>query len=279
MRILTILASILLFTAAHPAGADEQLFRLGLNLPGSGRKQEPPGERLANAACSGDLKGVRAALQLGADPNFSTTVLDAIGTPLFLNAVCRSASAVAEGDRSGIARVLLDAGAKPSIMGTLVFRDFSVPMPPLLAAAYTNRPEVVSILLQGGASVKEVDQARGGSVLHWAAEGTCRDCVAVLIRYGADVNERNLMGLMPLTVAAAQGDERMVALLLENGARPFAKEAMGKSAMDVAANDKVRELLGAAQRRVIGTYAAVALSLLFLLGAGILFLARREPSS
>lgn len=233
-------------------------------------------ERLSEAACAGKLSDVKRALKAGASAQASGTLYDASGSALFLNAICPRGEAIAEGDRVPIAGLLVDAGSAVAQRGAVFFPGAKVPMAPHVAAAYTNRPELLAYLLEKGAPVDEGDGARDGTALHWAAEGSCVKCIPVLLAAGADLERRNKMGLTALFVAAARGDSEMTAALLSYGANPFVKEAMGRSAINEAGSEKVRELLRHAQWRIYGTYGAGVLAVLFLLGIGVLLLKRGE---
>ena len=64
-----------------------------------------------------------------------------------------------------------------------------------------------------------------------------RDLVSVdnLIREGASVEARGTNGMTPLMEAAEQGSVPLLSLLLENGAKPNAKDEQGETALSWAA--------------------------------------------
>ena len=64
---------------------------------------------------------------------------------------------------------------------------------PLILAAYYDRKEVVALLLQKGARVRDKD-GTGNSALMGACFKGYEEVVALLLEAGADVNERNAMG-------------------------------------------------------------------------------------
>jgi cytochrome c len=118
-----------------------------------------------DAAKTGDIAAITAALDAGADVNGR----DVFATPLYY--------AVDAGHLEA-AKLLISRGANvetPSIWG-----------PPLLPAAFDGRIELVTLLLDSGANPNVQYQTK--TALHTAAERGWLDCVKALVEAGADVN-------------------------------------------------------------------------------------------
>ncbi|MCL2311555.1 MAG: ankyrin repeat domain-containing protein, partial [Firmicutes bacterium] len=62
-------------------------------------------------------------------------------------------------------------------------------------------------------------------------------------RAGIDVNVPNKNNVTPLMLAAKKNSERMVKALLEAGAKKYVKDNYGKTALDYATSDKIKDLL------------------------------------
>ncbi|HEX7408441.1 MAG TPA: ankyrin repeat domain-containing protein [Candidatus Binatia bacterium] len=93
----------------------------------------------------------------------------------------------------------------------------------LHSAAFSQREDVVAVLLMHGASIKAVE-SRGQTPLHVATERGNKPIAALLLDDGADVNSRDNEGNTPLHEATAHlGDVSAIRLLLERGANPLAK--------------------------------------------------------
>jgi ankyrin repeat protein len=92
---------------------------------------------------------------------------------------------------------------------------------PLHLAAFFGRPEAVALLLRVGAGVEaEATNSFLARVrpLHSAAAGGHLECCRLLVDAGADVNAQQGGGGTPLAAARANGDEALVALLVDAGA-------------------------------------------------------------
>ncbi|RWA59543.1 ankyrin repeat domain-containing protein [Mesorhizobium sp.] len=120
---------------------------------------------LHQAAKSGDLAAITAALNAGAD----LEEMEKGATPLFL--------AVRSGHPEA-AELLIQRGAdvnKESALGL-----------PITVAVLKNSVDLMRLLLAHGAHANTA--VRGEPILHLAVANGCLDCVKVLVEAGADVN-------------------------------------------------------------------------------------------
>lgn len=119
-----------------------------------------------DAAKTGDVAGITAALEAGADINAD----DGGGTPLYF--------AVKRGHLSA-AKLLVERGADV-IVGSNYWGDV------LTIATGELRVDLMSLLLAHGANPNST--FNGESVLHVAVKYRCLACVKLLVEAGADVN-------------------------------------------------------------------------------------------
>ncbi len=136
-------------------------------------------------------------------------------------------------------------------------------VPALTLAVYHRKPEIVSLLENGGATadifsaamlgrpdlLREILAASPDSVnsfspdgwtpLHLAAFFGQRECVELLLNAGAKLNERssNAMQNMPLHAAAPGRHADIVRILLERGAWVNARQHGGWTALHAAAQN------------------------------------------
>ncbi len=132
---------------------------------------------------------------------------------------------------------------------------------PLHYAADANRcepaaqKETIEYLIAAGADPNAVDKS-GVSPLHRAVRTRASDAVRALLAGGAEVRARNGNGSAPLHLAvqdtgrggagsarARSEQEKIVAMLLEAGAQPTDKDGRGKSVVEAATNERIRNLL------------------------------------
>ncbi|EGD83106.1 hypothetical protein PTSG_03747 [Salpingoeca rosetta] len=109
-------------------------------------------------------------------------------------------------------------------------------------ASLTNEIDELQELIDQGADVNS-SNAEGVTALHTACiEGSVK-VATLLVRSGAHVNARDMDWWTPLHTAAACGQWRIARLLINNGADLRAVTADGELAIDLADEDKVRDLL------------------------------------
>lgn len=106
---------------------------------------------------------------------------------------------------------------------------------PLGLAAFFGHHEIVSFLLDRGASVNQPSN-NGPKVapLHAAVARGYIEIVRVLLARGADVNQPQEQGITPLHGAAFEGNQELVSLLLAAGADATARTDDGKTPLDIA---------------------------------------------
>lgn len=114
---------------------------------------------------------------------------------------------------------------------------------------------VVEYLIEAGADPNALDKS-GVSPLHRAVRTRASAAVHALLSGGAHVDLRNASGSTPLHLAvqntgrggsgsarALREQEKIIAILLDAGARAVDRDANGRSVRDAASNDRIRGLL------------------------------------
>lgn len=106
---------------------------------------------------------------------------------------------------------------------------------PLALAAFFAGVSTVRLLLDAGADVGAgARNQMKVQPLHAAVAVRNRDAVALLLERGADPNARQQVGYTPLMGAAGSGIDPLVSLLLAHGADPSLVTEDGKSAASIA---------------------------------------------
>jgi ankyrin repeat protein len=119
----------------------------------------------------------------------------------------------------------------------------------LMMAAFKRNTPAALALLERGAKVNR----KGWSPLHYAGAGDAADIARVLIARGAALDARAPGGLTPLMMAAREGQESAVAVLLEAGANTSLKSSDGMTAADFADRmDKPRIVKAINSHRPVG---------------------------
>lgn len=155
-------------------------------------------ESIHAAAAAGNANAVSALLaadvrraMLAVEPGGITPIVLAVQSAL------QQALGVSEADRLRTVQLLLDAGADANSYVTLA-HDANARIPALYFACVSNNVPVVRLLLQRGANPND-----GESVYH-AAELNHRECLSVLLEYGAQLGRTDQQhGNTPLYFLAA----------------------------------------------------------------------------
>ena len=178
-------------------------------------------EALLAAARDDDVQFVKALLDAGADPKFSSK--DGL-TALMIAADSGSAEMV---------DILIAAGsdvnaADKQRSGSTV----------LMSAAGSNRDasRKVRALLKSGADAKRTDEY-GETALMMAIGSDNVDAVEDLIRAGSNVSRGGYQGWTPLMHAAGRGRARIVSILLQAGADKNDTDERGTTALMLAAEN------------------------------------------
>jgi len=173
-----------------------------------------------------------------------------------------------------VVEVLLDSGEDVNFLGGWWFDVEGEDYTALSVAVERGHWEVAELLLNRGADPNRnwvlVSQAHRGDIrsVEWllaagankylsealrnAAFKGHRNIVKVLLEHGADPNATDLRfqesggAGTPLMTAAEEGHEEVLKLLLEHGADPTASNVEGRTAMDFAADDSIKEMLAQA---------------------------------
>lgn len=152
-----------------------------------------------DAAKKGDVAGLTAALDAGADVNAS----NGLATPLYY---------AVDGAHLEAVKLLVDRGA-----------DVNAPTtwgPALMPAVANGKIELVTLLLQKGANPNSDFKTK--TALHVAAEHGYLDCVKALVEAGANVNARSsgdgaASSITPIHLAKFNGRTEVADYLMAHG--------------------------------------------------------------
>ncbi len=121
---------------------------------------------------------------------------------------------------------------------------------PLHLASFSGSGETVRTLLDRGADARARSRnPMNLEPLHSAAALGHYEAAELLLARGADPNARQAGGWTPLQSRALHGDERMTRLLLAHGGDPDQPADDGRTARQLARDDRIRSLFDAARRR------------------------------
>jgi ankyrin repeat protein len=101
---------------------------------------------------------------------------------------------------------------------------------PLMMAAFRHHKKAVLALIDKGAIINR----KGWSALHYAAASGDQDIARILLARGAAIDAPARGLLTPLMMAAREGHEAMVGLLLAAGADPAPTDSDNQTALQIA---------------------------------------------
>ena len=116
------------------------------------------------------------------------------------------------------------------------------PFPLLSIAAFNGRAGMCEILLAEGADANIGSRTNGGRALHSAAGHGFTACVRLLLRAGADVNARGIIGATPLHIASQHGRVHAAKLLIAAGANLLARDQHDFTPLRIAIYSGQREV-------------------------------------
>ncbi len=204
----------------------ELLLRAGASVGSTNYEAQTP---LHVAAAVGSKELCLLFLDAGADVN----AIDQKGaTPLIL------ALAPKQGDT---VRVLLQKGANANQSVT----NGMFPNALFLAIA-NSTPDVLTALLEAKADLKVTKGEGQTLLLETISLNRSVEMVESLLQAGANPNQKNLAGNLPLVQAALNGRTDMVKTLLDYKADPNATDASGQTAMKIATSRALSPAYGQA---------------------------------
>jgi ankyrin repeat protein len=208
------------------------------------RDTEPGLNPLVRAAREGNTRLVELILERMAATMESDAVADILREPYLMS------EAISEGNTE-VVRLLVAAGApvrheetglspplswavyknKPEIVKVFLDRGASLDIridsrTPLWWAASHGHTEMVRLLLAQGVPVNYVD--RDERALGVAAQNGYTETVALLLEAGANIEATGRLDMTPLHIASRSGQEKVVAFLLAHGASPHTASRLVK---------------------------------------------------
>ncbi len=165
----------------------------------------------------------------------------------------------AAGYRLEIVKLLLAAGADPNAAKNM---RKSMPLHYAADGCLTcpawnakRQVETIRLLLRGGADIHQQDM-NGATALHRAVRTRCAAAVQCLLQAGADPMMKNKPGSTPFHLAvqntgrggsghpaAIEGQRKIIETFLAAGLSTKLKDGKGKSVVDCARSEWIRELL------------------------------------
>jgi len=120
---------------------------------------------------------------------------------------------------------------------------------PLYKAVVGRRKDIMQMLIDKLADPNIPDD-QGNTPLHrLASKGNDIELAEVLIKGGADINAKNYKDSMPLHEAVRNENFRMVEFLISKGAYLYAKDMLGRTPLDLARSDRMRQILMEAMKK------------------------------
>jgi ankyrin repeat protein len=202
--------------------------------------------QILRAASSGSITKIRELLDKGENIN----VVDRNGCSVLHYTVLNCTDHLRNPpklDPEGMKRVLLDnirelieKGANPNTSRDSKYGGYEGT--PLHDAARKNMTEIVEILLEAGADIEADVRHRLNTPLIDAVENGHKEMTSFLLDKGADVSAR-VFGCTALHVAVEKGGKEVVKLLLAKDAEVNLEDRKGKTPLDYAETEEMKELL------------------------------------
>lgn len=166
------------------------------------------------AAYYGHAECVRLLVSAGMDVNYSREL-----TPLVFAVYGSTQDESKKKQYIKCVKTLLDCGAKVDYRYSGNTHAYS---PSVLVATRFNQPEILAMLIQAGAEIKN-GKLYDPSPLYFAAEAGCKKCVELLLAAGVDpcrgiIDINNERQMQPLYIAAYNGHADCVKQLISAGA-------------------------------------------------------------
>jgi len=211
---------------------------IALMLVVAGPAWAADGDELVQKAWAGDLEGISALIDAGADVDAKD---DAGSTALVLAASFR--------DYDDVVELLLASGADANVTD-------STGRTPLMAAVSVSK-KTTNILLYNGADVMPRSESGATAFLHCAMghlEGQDRiDVAELLLSKGADINDALDVGTTALMIAVARNDLELVKYLVSKGIKLDAtRKKDGKTALALAKEAGNAEIVAYLREEVRG---------------------------
>lgn len=130
-------------------------------------------------------------------------------------------------DHAGVIKLLLAAGADPNTKAEALRSS------PLQVAALNGKLQTVKILLKAGANIEQKD-AEGATALFYAAFNNNIDMMKLLMEAGAKINAKDKNNHTPLFTAAIRGNTEAIRLLAKAGADLEVERAVGVHGLGTA---------------------------------------------
>ena len=209
------------------------------------------------ASQNGNAKIIAKLIDAGANPN----------APVMAHAETALMMAARGGDLDSV-KVLLDHGAQVNAVETL--RGTTA----IMWAAEQNHPAIVKLLAERGADLKAQSTilhppqrrglafarpdappaVKGGlTPLLFAVREGALECVQVLVKAGADVNQTSVDGSAPLLVAVQNGYYDLAAFLLDHGANPNQANDKGWTPLYLAVKNRNQETTAVPAPSAVGS--------------------------
>lgn len=154
-------------------------------------------------------------------------------------------------DEHGITPVMLAITShRYTILETLIeakanidFKDPTEGTTLLMYASSIGDRQLVRLLVDAGVDVHDRDNA-GWTALMYASQHGDPNIIRTLIKGGANTDSQDFVnGATPLMIAASQGNDYAVEILLESGASPKIKDKYGYRAIDQCKTKQCADLL------------------------------------